>query len=228
MKRLNPQQIFIVGHNLGYVGSYFDQVILASQMERSTDPKAKEHVQNMVGNLKKVAPNFVSRLRQIELISSQIGLPKRPLPALPAEYREWAPQIHIDFMKLWSEEDVEGWLFGHAFALGEIRNLLIVLMVGIDLQANFSIDYKEQLKILLLRSKDIMMRYEHSALRLENDTRFRFFYDTTLECSPKLRKALQLNEEAVVFFASAQKLLAELANQEKEAVLKKLRDHSEN
>ena len=179
MKRLNPQQIFIVGHNLGYVGSYFDQVILASQMERSTDPKAKEHVQHMVGNLKKVAPNFVNRLRQIELIASEVGLPKRTLPALPPEYRTWAPQIHIDFMSRWSEENIEGWLFGHAFAIGELRNLLIVLMVGIDLQANFSIDYKEQLKTLLLRSKDIMMRYENTALRLETDERFRFFYDTT-------------------------------------------------
>ena len=228
MKRLNPQQIFIVGHNLGYVGSYFDQVILASQMERSTAPAAKEHVQNMVGNLKKVAPNFVNRLRQIELIASELGLPKRALPALPAEYREWAPLIHIDFMKQWSESDIEGWLFGHAFAMGELRNLLIVLMVGIDLQANFSVDYKEQLKTLILRSKDIMMRYEHTALRLESDERFRFFYDATLARAPKLRSALQLDKNAAVFFAETQKLLADFAQQEQDVVLKKLKKFLEN
>ncbi|MEC7983965.1 MAG: hypothetical protein VX278_02305 [Myxococcota bacterium] len=228
MKRLNPQQIFIVGHNLGYVGSYFDQVILASQMERSSNPKAKEHVQNMVANLKKVAPNFVNRLRQIELIAAEIDLPKRPLPALPPEYRDWAPKIHVDFMKRWTEDNIEGWLFGHAFSIGEIRNLLIVLMVGIDLQANFAIDYKEQLRTLLLRSKDILMRYEHTALRLEKDARFRFFYDATLDRSPKLRNVLKLNEDAVVFFAEVQKLLAEFADQERDVILSKFKAMLEN
>ena len=106
--------------------------------------------------------------------------------------------------------------------------LLIVLMVGIDLQANFAIDYKDQLKTLLMRSKDIMMRYEHTALRLENDPRFRFFYDATLERSPQLRDALQLNENAVVFFAETQNLLAEFADQEKDVVLKRLSKNLDN
>ena len=50
MPNPSPLQCFVAGHNLGYVGSYFDQVLLAAQVERTIHPKAKEHTQNMVGN----------------------------------------------------------------------------------------------------------------------------------------------------------------------------------
>ena len=218
MPNPSPLQSFVAGHNLGYVGSYFDQVLLAAQVERSTHPKANEHTQNMIANLQRVAPNFVQRLREIAQVADFCGLPKRKLPAHPDEYKEWAPKIHMDFLEIWNIDDLNGWLFGHAFALGELRNLLIVMLVSMDLQVNFSIDNTQRFTFMLQRSQDILSRYEHSALRLEGHEHFDRYYSHSLLCTPLLNDLLQMKDEAIAFFGKAQKLLGMLAKLEKESV----------
>ena len=218
MPNPSPLQCFVAGHNLGYVGSYFDQVLLAAQVERSSHPKAKEHTKNMIANLQHVAPNFVQRLREIAQIAELCGFLKRPLPAHPNEYKEWAPKIHMDFLDIWDVDDLHGWLFGHAFSLGELRNLLIVMLVSMDLQVNFQIDNTQRISFMLQRSKDILARYEHSALRLEGHTHFDSYYTHSLACVPLLNDLLLMKDEAVPFFGKAQKLLGMLAKIEKKSV----------
>ena len=218
MYQLNPKQSFLVGHNLGYVGSYFDQVLLASQMSRLTDPKSQEHTKNMVANLQKVAPNFVQRLRFIQECAKRCGLTERKLPALPDEYKQWAPKIHMEFMELWSIEDDEGWLFAHAFAVGELRNLLIVLLVSMDLKANFAIQNKDQIALIIKRGVETLNRYEQTALRLEKHEIYQFFYDKSLFHGASLRQLLNMQDSAIEFFARAQRLIAEFAKIEHEAI----------
>jgi hypothetical protein len=218
MSNPSPLQCFIAGHNLGYVGSYFDQVLLAAEVERSTQPKAKEHTKNMITNLQRVAPNFVQRLREIAQVAAHCGFPKRDLPAHPAEYKIWAPRIHMDFLEIWDIDDLHGWLFGHAYALGELRNLLIVLLVGMDLQVNFSIDSSQRFPSMLKRGQEILSRYEHSALRLEGSTHFDYFYSESLQHVPIFHDLLRMQDEAVPFFAKTQKLLSSFAKIEKSAL----------
>ena len=228
MYRLNPKQSFLVGHHLGYVGSYFDQVLLAAQVSRiaalSTQDqtsehqkKAKEHTENMIKNLQRVAPNFVHRLRFIQECAKRCGLAARKLPALPEEYKQWAPQVHMEFMKLWSIDDDEGWLFAHAFAAGEIRNLLIVLLVSMDLHVNFSINNKKQIASIIKRGIETLHRYEQTALRLENHEAYQVFYDQSLFHGASLGQILKMKEPAIEFFARAQKLIADLAKLEHDA-----------
>ena len=218
MPNPSPLQSFVAGHNLGYVGSYFDQVLLAAQVERSPHPKAKAHTQNMIANLQKVAPNFVQRLREISQVAEFCGLPKRTLPAHPDEYKQWAPKIHMDFLEIWDVDDLNGWLFGHAFSLGELRNLLIVMLVSMDLQVNFQIDNTQRFSFMLQRSKDILSRYEHSALRLEGHEHFDQYYSHTLVSIPLLHDLLLMKDDAIAFFGKAQKLLGMLARVEKESI----------
>ena len=218
MFRLDPTTSFIVGHNLGYVGSYFDQVLLATRLSHITDTKAKEHTQQMVANLQRVAPNFVQRLRVIASTAEQCGFTKRPLPGLPAQYKEWAPKIHMDFMELWSIKDMEGWIFAHAYSIGELRNFLIVLLVSMDLQVNFSLDFKRELSTLLKNGAETLTRYEQSALRLEAFEAYRIFYEQSLFHAPLLSQILQMKDPAIEFFASAQKLISSFAKVEREAL----------
>ena len=218
MSNPSPLQCFVAGHNLGYVGSYFDQVLMASQLERSDHPKAKEHLQNMIANLKRVAPNFVQRLREIAQVATHCGLPARELPAHPPEYQKWAPTIHMDFLQIWDVDDVHGWLFGHAFALGEMRNLLIVLLVSMDMQVHFGIDGRERFPILLQRGKDILSRYEYSGLRLEGTDTLDSFYTISLTMAPLFYDLLKMKDDAIPFFGKAQQLLSSLAKVEKNAL----------
>ena len=218
MPNPSPLQCFVAGHNLGYVGSYFDQVLLAAQVERSNHPKAKEHTKNMIANLQRVAPNFVQRLREVSQIADFCGLPQRKLPAHPDEYKEWAPKIHMDFLEIWDIDDLNGWLFGHAFSLGELRNLLIVMLVSMDLQVNFNMDNTQRFAFMLKRATDILHRYEHSALRLEGHEHFDRYYSHSLRCTPLLNDLLQMKDEAIAFFGKAQKLLSTFAKLEKESV----------
>lgn len=219
MPNPNPMQCFIAGHNLSYVGSYFDQVLLAAELERSTHPKAKEHVKNMIATLQKVAPNFVRRLREVQQVSDLCGFPKRELPAHPPEYKDWAAKVHMSFLEVWELEDLHGWLFGHAFAIGELRNLLIVLLISMDLQINFDIQSTERLKMMLVRGKEILSRYEHSALYLEGHAQFDVFYEKSLELAPLFLQLLRMKEDAIVFFAKSQTLLSSLAELEKDALV---------
>ena len=217
MFRLDPTTSFIVGHNLGYVGSYFDQVLLASRLSLATDPKAKEHTTQMIANLQRVAPNFVQRLRFIETIAQKCGFVPRSLPALPDQYKEWAPKIHMDFMELWNIEDMEGWLFAHAYSIGELRNFLIVLLVSMDLQVNFSLNFKKELSVLLKNGKDTLQRYEETSLRLESSESYRIFYEQSLFHVPLIDQILQMKDPAIEFFASAQKLISSFAKVERDA-----------
>ena len=218
MSNPNPMQCFVAGHNLSYVGSYFDQVLLAAELERSSHPKAKEHVQNMIAVLQKVAPNFVHRLREVSQIAEHCGLPKRKLPAHPSEYKEWAPRVHMDFLEVWEIEDHNGWLFGHAFAIGELRNLLIVLLISMDLQINFDMHATDRLQSMLRRGKEVLSRYEHSSLRLEGTKPYDIFYEKSLELAPLFLQLLRMEGDSIAFFAKSQTMLSSFAQIEKEAL----------
>ncbi len=218
MPNPNPMQCFIAGHNLSYVGSYFDQVLLAAELERSAHPKAKEHIKSMIAVLQKVAPNFVHRLKEVAQVAQYCDLPKRKLPAHPPDYKDWAPRVHMDFLEVWDIDDLNGWLFGHAFAVGELRNLLIVLLISMDFQINFDIHTTDRLKVILERGKETLSRYELSALRLEGSRQFDIFYEKSLELAPLFLQLLEMKGDAIAFFAKSQTLLASFAEIEKEAL----------
>lgn len=168
MPILAPREAFMAGHNISYTGSYFDQVLLADRLSISTEDKIKKHVEKMIGVLKHTGEAFALRLKHVRLIAQEAGIVDRKLPAMPMEYRQWVPEVHRDFVSLWSVSNVEGWLFAMGFSIGELRNALIVLLLCFDFHVHLSVDMLRDITRIRQQLLGSLKRWRMSADRLES------------------------------------------------------------
>ena len=223
MTILAPREAFMAGHNIAYTGSYFDQVLLAEKLSARSEEKVRKHVEKMVGVLKHTGESFALRLRHVRLIAKEAGLADRKLPALPLEYRAWVPEIHRNFIGLWSMEHVEGWLFSMGFSVGEIRNALIVLLLCFDFHVNLSVDMLADIKRIRKQLLAAIKRWQQSAEHLASWELGEAFSERSNKLMPILAKLLAQLDESDRSLAGLipliQYLLTELAAIEKKEVV---------
>ena len=134
-----PREAFIAGHNLAYCATYFDQVLMAANLDTQVG-EARQHAQQMVQMLQRVGPNFAARLRHIKIIGQEAGLSLDELPAMPEEFARWVALTHSAFVHFWPAKADEGWVFMLGHSIGELRNGLIVLTLLLDFESNLSIE----------------------------------------------------------------------------------------
>ena len=80
MKSQGNFESFLVGHHLSYIGSYFEQVLLAERLATQNDETCQQHSMQMIEKLKTIGPNFSHRIRfvQQQVTHLQITPPKAP------------------------------------------------------------------------------------------------------------------------------------------------------
>lgn len=165
---MHPRESFMAGHNLSYCVTYFDQVLMATRLASSNDSDAQTHSQQMITQLQKVAPNFVARLKHIQQIATEHGLDVGKLPALPQDYRHWAPLVFEKFTSTWAVDDTDGWFFLLGHALGELRAGIIIMSMSIDFQMNLSLSFQNSIDGFMSELPDMLERWENAILRLLN------------------------------------------------------------
>ena len=154
-----PREAFIAGHNIAYTATYFDQVLFAARLANQKNAKTTEHVNKMIQMLQHVGNNFANRMKHVNLIAKETGLPKRELPALPKDFYPWANLIHKDYLEIWKISDPPGCLFAIGHSLGEIRNGLIILNLCLDFDQHLNVDSSAELNNIPKRLEEALQRW---------------------------------------------------------------------
>ena len=165
---MHPRESFMAGHNLSYCVTYFDQVLMASRLADSDNEIAKDHSGKMVEQLQKVAPHFVARLRHVQKIAHDHGLDVGKLPAVPKDYRRWAPLVFEKFTSTWSVDDTDGWFFILGHALGELRSGIIIVSMSIDFHQNLELSFQNSISAFMETFPTMVENWENAILRLLN------------------------------------------------------------
>ena len=163
---MHPREAFMAGHNLAYCVTYFDQVLMAARLAGSEDEDTLQHSHKMVEQLQRIAPHFVARLKHIKTIGSEHGIDLGELPAIPQDYRRWAPVAFERFTNTWHIEDEEGWIFLLGHAVGELRGAIIIASMSIDFHLNLELSFQSSIDGFIRAFPEMIERWEDVLLRL--------------------------------------------------------------
>ena len=222
MTNFTPIDAFICGHDISYVGTYFDQVLLTDRLSFSGNEKGRAHAKKMIERLKGVGKHFSFRLKRVQKYAEFMQLPPFSLPELPPQYSNWVPDIHRKFVQKWSVQHLEGWLFTMGFCVGELRNASIILLLCYDFQVNFAIGFDNEIAKIKDRLQGVTKHWALSATRLEGHQLGRPFTQKYQRLSPMVNAIVQGMSKPEItvahLVAVIQSLLAELAEVERLAI----------
>ena len=218
-----PREAFATGHNIAYVSSYFDQVIFAERLAAQDSEACQKHATQMVNKLQKVGANFSLRLRQVEQVAAQLKIKGMDLPTIPPEYQKWVSSIHPEIMSQWEKDGFHGWLYLMGYAIGELRNGLIVLLLSMDFQTQLGLNCSKTIAAMPNRLTEAMERWGMSAVRLKPHVEYADFTQKFYTVYPLIQHIIEgLNDEELsvgILLVRIQTVLPELAKIEKEAVI---------
>lgn len=137
---ISSKEAFIVGMNISYCATYFDQVLFAAKLANLNTSSSKMHADKMIASIQNMGANFAKRLKEIDQVRGKANFEQIDIPSLPPEYYPWAQSTHESFLEFWPLDDPQGALFVIGHAIGALRNGLILINLSLDFQNNFAID----------------------------------------------------------------------------------------
>ena len=167
MKSQGELESFLVGHHLSYIGSYFEQVLLAERLATQNDETCQQHSMQMIEKLKTIGPNFSHRIRFVQQQVTHLQITPPKAPTIPPEYKNWLTTIHPQIVANYTEESVEGWLFVLGNALGELRCSLIVLLLSLDFQAQLNLDCSKTIQMMPKRIRESCEKTQNAVAFLQ-------------------------------------------------------------
>lgn len=148
------KRLFMAGYYMAYAVTYFNKVLIVSQLSAFTDKETVATRDKMMVELKESGSQFVTMIKEASNIASflQIGTP--PLPKFPDDYFNWVSATIKAFDNKYPVMTVEGMLFHTGFDLGNIGSncSIINTCFEIENQTNLTINKTDQIQLLI---KDI-------------------------------------------------------------------------
>lgn len=159
---------YSIGYAAAEAGTYFNKVLLVSQLAQSGDEIVDTQFKQCLSQLQPEGPRYAAALVVCEQQVQSLGHPIPTLPRVPDEYFAWVGDINTTMRSALGINSPEEWLYSYGWDLGEITCTLGLLDFVYVLQSNLQgkSDYTQQQNILFEDLAKTLFRFSTSAVLL--------------------------------------------------------------
>ncbi|MCP4441105.1 MAG: hypothetical protein GY810_19445 [Aureispira sp.] len=175
------KDLFLASYLPVQAGTYFNRVLLVSQLAEVTTDGVPELRDEMFGQLQKVGKNYIQNIQYANHLYTNWGLPPLTLPKYPNDYFLWCSAFVRHLKEIIEPDDPETWIHNYGYNLGDLSTSCWVLqtILTIRKKTNGAFDYAEQIANSIEDIAGIKFRFGAPAMLLtkHDDATYRFMWE---------------------------------------------------
>lgn len=161
------KDIFLAGYVSAQAGTYFNQVIMVTELAEYDDENVIEEYASLFKKVKESGKLYVDNIKYVAQVANKHRIPLPDLPKHPEQYFKWIKAVQLGFSGERMPEEISPAYFTHASHLGDLTTSLYILDNYIYLHQKFgALDYSESIKTLL----DDILKLRADVDQVNNDS----------------------------------------------------------
>lgn len=142
------RDIFLASYLPTQAGTYFNKVLIVSQLAEIKEGNVPEVYNELFGQLQTVGKNYIQNIQYANHLYTNWGLPPLTLPKFPNDYFLWCSAFIRHLKEIIEPNDPESWMHSYGYNLGDLSTTCWVLqtVLLIRQKTGGAFDYTEQIK----------------------------------------------------------------------------------
>lgn len=170
---------YLIGYAAAEAGTYFNKVLLVSQLAQSGDSAIEATFKKLFTQLQSDGPRYAAAITVCEQQVQSLGHPTPAAPRVPEEYFTWVGDINKTMRSALGINTPEEWQYSYGWDLGEITCTLGLLDFVYELQDELqgASDYTQQVSTLVTDLANTVFRFSTSAVLLGTKSETYFLWE---------------------------------------------------
>lgn len=197
------RDLFLASYLPVQAGTYFNRVLLVSQLAEIETDGVPELRDELFGQLQKVGKNYIQNIQYANHIYTNWNLPPLTLPKFPNDYFLWCSAFVRHLKEIIEPNGPEAWMHSYGYNLGDLCTSCWVLQTILQIQkrTDGAFDYTEQIENSVEDIAGIKFRFGAPAILLakHDDDAYRFMWEHWQVLDKLMQALLDCNLKQVDF-----------------------------